>query len=177
MAWKDAGHSRNLIAFHLKDEERERWLELFSDSKYETRTKWAKDDHENMLSVVLGRIGTGVSNDRHLAMGNIIQYDMWVQMRGRKAWALSSQPQTQFDNRLVSESLGDGVCYAGLLSAPYVCALQPGELLVIPPGWYHSTCHLDETTASIRYRKLMQCPTIGICADPEARMRREEAGE
>ena len=100
---------------------------------------------------------------------------MWVQMRGRKAWA-SSQPQTQFDNRLVSESLGDGVCYAGLLNARTCVRCSRANSLSSPPGWYHSTCHLDETTASIRYRKLVQCPTIGICGDPEARMRREEAG-
>ena len=170
-AWRSGDRGRTLIAMHFEGSDKDRWGDLFSSSKaFDSKASKLFYENDGALAIVLGRIGSGVINDWHpkhpgVAYGLIndthiwSQYDMWIQMRGRKAWSLNLQrinyekPDWVRSDGVLRDGMGCGACSAAsLLNSSYSCVLQPGDFLRFPISFYHSSCHLDEATISLRFR-------------------------
>ena len=147
---KDAEHYRSsltveqainrnmdMVGVHLVQQKHiEPWRHIFTVGDF--------DSPDSKLSMIIGRLGSGVRNGIH---PNVY----FMHATGRKVWAFGHEkiaglntPEMKRERKARGEN---GLCIKEVLFAQrYHCTLGPGDMLFAPIRWYHSTCHVDGRT-------------------------------
>eukprot|EP00756_Hemistasia_phaeocysticola_P048239 Hpha_TRINITY_DN22671_c0_g1::TRINITY_DN22671_c0_g1_i1::g.192658::m.192658 len=118
---------KKIAAMQLEGEDAGRVRELFKPTFGESGAKTMD------RGVIVGQKGMGVLNDFH--------QEVWFfHLHGRKKWVF-----TRKELRIGT----DDRCGHDLTQYGHYCMLGPGDFLFAPKEWYHTTCHMDDETATI----------------------------
>jgi hypothetical protein len=99
------------------------------------------------FGMIFGFPGCGVINDFHEAA-------FFHALVGRKVWLFTHQAVHESNCRHCQQA--DSFCsHHGLFeeyqnAGALACVLEADDFLFAPEGWYHNTCHLDETVSLIK---------------------------
>lgn len=129
--WEQGG----LVGIHLEGAARMEWEHVLNVTG-DVPAGWKR--HDVSLGLIVGHKGDGVVNDAHMSV-------YFLHLLGRKAWSLGREPHMGWNSSTLQ-----GMCSEDLFDhQEYVCILTVGDLLYVPEGWFHTTCHLDEPSLAL----------------------------
>lgn len=93
------------------------------------------------LGMILGMLGSGVGNDDHATVH-------FYHLAGKKLWVFHPQKKGPDPGSICNMGVEDLRMFA-LKRNVSLCVLAPGDYLYAPSGLYHSTCHVEQHTATL----------------------------